>query len=1064
MDNGLEAILAPSLAPLFLRPERVGMPSAWWAHVPFAFWLTSVSNPTTIVELGTYHGVSYAAFCEVVLSSGSPTRCYAVDTWQGDEHTGRYGDDVFNEFRVFHDQRYGSFSSLIRATFDEAVRQFEDATIDMLHIDGYHTYEAVKHDFETWRPKLSDRAVVLFHDSNVRDRDFGVWRFWSEISKEYPSFEFLHGFGLGVLAVGVHAPSAVRQLCALVTEADIVSIRERFQHIGAPWRLLHDAQSELASVGTREEAAAVERARLLDAVESARLETDRVRVEAEAAHLEADKVRAEAEKAKVELQEALARAKALSARVQSLRTSAEAADRITNQLAARAAERDAILASMTWRATAPLRSIVSRLSPRMHRGLRRAARIAWWAVTPLSLLRRLAVLREVDPYARWVCEYDTLTEGDRAAIHRHIDELARRPLISVIMPVYDTPERYLRESIESVLGQFYPDWELCIADDASTKPHVRQVLEQYRRQDSRIKVVYRAENGHISAASNSALELAAGEFVALLDHDDLLAPHALYAIADAINKHPDADLFYSDEDKIDAAGRRCDPYFKPDWNPELFYSQNFVSHLGVYRTSFIRALGGFRTGFEGSQDYDLALRVTAQTRGPVVHIPHILYHWRLFPGASTYSSIQLDKASAAARRAITEQLSSLGEHASVIESVGGYHRVIRQEPDRWPLVSVIISTRDHVDVLASCIEGLFEKTDYPGLEILIADNDSREPETKSFFENVQRRGVRIFPSPGQFNFSRINNAAAREAKGDILLFLNNDISMIDHSWLKEMIIYAMRPDVGAVGARLLYPDGAVQHAGVVLGLEGVAGHIHLGAARNDPGYFSRLKLVQDISCVTAACMAIRKAVFQQIGGFDEENLAVAFNDVDLCIRIREAGYRIIWTPHAELYHVESKSRGSDLVPSQLKRFRSEEEYMRRRWAKQLACDPFFNPNLSLEGQLPTPAFPPRHSKIWHVRKERVPDRPVTREEQLALIRSSSLFDRDWYLSRYPDVTAAALDPVEHYMSSGAAEGRDPGPNFHTQSYLTRYPDLAKKGINPLVHYIRETSPGPSSRY
>jgi O-antigen biosynthesis protein len=229
MDNGLEAILAPGLTPLFLRPERIGMPSAWWAHVPFAFWLTSVSNPTTIVELGTHHGVSYAAFCEAVLSSGSSTRCYAVDTWLGDEQAGEYGEDVFNEFRDFHDQRYGSFSSLIRATFDEAVRHFEDATIDMLHIDGYHSYEAVKHDFETWRPKLSGRAVVLFHDTNVRDRDFGVWRFWSEISKEYPSFEFLHGFGLGVLSVGVHAPSAVRQLCALMTEADIVSVRDRFQ-------------------------------------------------------------------------------------------------------------------------------------------------------------------------------------------------------------------------------------------------------------------------------------------------------------------------------------------------------------------------------------------------------------------------------------------------------------------------------------------------------------------------------------------------------------------------------------------------------------------------------------------------------------------------------------------------------------------------------------------------------------------------------------------------------------------------------------------------------------------
>ena len=573
-------------------------------------------------------------------------------------------------------------------------------------------------------------------------------------------------------------------------------------------------------------------------------------------------------------------------------------------------------------------------------------------------------------YEHWVRDYDTLDDGDRAAIGVHIKEMKRRPLISVVMPVFNTTDRYLREAIESVLDQLYPHWELCIADDASTMPNVGQALRDYERRDPRIKVAYRAENGHISAASNSALELVGGEFVALLDHDDLLAPHALYMIADAINKCPDADLFYSDEDKINDAGRRSQPYFKTDWNQELLYSQNFVSHLGVYRTSLVRQLGGFRIGLDGSQDYDLALRVTAHTRGPVVHIPHILYHWRLFPSAATFSSLQPDKAATAARRAITEQLASLGETAVVIQSVRGYHRAIRQEPDRWPPVSVIVPTRDHADVLVSCIEGLLEKTDYPNLEIIIADNDSHESETKAVLSNAARHGVKILPSPGPFNFSRINNAAAREATGDILLFLNNDISMIDRSWLKEMIIYAMRSDVGAVGARLLYPDGTVQHAGVILGLGGIAGHIHRGASSSDLGYFARLKVAQDISCVTAACMAIRKAVFEEIGGFDEKNLPIAFNDVDLCIRLRIAGYRIIYTPHAELYHLESKSRGSDLVASQLERFRQETGYMARRWREQLASDPFFNPNLSLENSSPAPAFPPRVGKVWHAYKER----------------------------------------------------------------------------------------------
>jgi GT2 family glycosyltransferase len=538
------------------------------------------------------------------------------------------------------------------------------------------------------------------------------------------------------------------------------------------------------------------------------------------------------------------------------------------------------------------------------------------------------------------------------------------------MPVYETPESYLREAIESVLGQLYPHWELCIADDASTKPHVRTVLEQYCRRDPRIKVITRPVNGHISAASNSALELATGEFVALMDHDDVLAPHALYLVAVSINKHPSADLIYSDEDKLDEAGRRTAPYFKPDWNRELLYAQNLISHLGVYRTSLVRELGGFRRGFEGSQDYDLALRVVAATREPIVHIPHILYHWRVFPGASTFSSTQLAKASDAARRAIAEHLASAGEKATVVPArVYYYHRVIRQPPARWPLVSVIVPTRDRIDLIAPSVLGLLKKTDYPSLELIVADNDSSEPETKAYLAALRRRGARVVSSPGPFNYSRINNAAARAAKGEILLFLNNDTAMIDSSWLKEMVTYAIRPDVGAVGARLLYADGTIQHAGVVLGMGACADHVYRHAQRDELGHACRLQLPQDVSCVTGACMAVSKAAFEAVGGFDEDNLAVTANDVDLCIKIREAGYRIIWTPYAELYHFESKSRGAEDSPEKIARAWREVDYMKARWKEQLASDPFFNPNLSLSSTTPELAFPPRHGKPWQAYKD-----------------------------------------------------------------------------------------------
>jgi len=574
-------------------------------------------------------------------------------------------------------------------------------------------------------------------------------------------------------------------------------------------------------------------------------------------------------------------------------------------------------------------------------------------------------------YADWVREHDTLDESDRIAIRTQVDELPSQPLISVVVPVYDTEEHHLTEMIESVRHQIYTNWELCIADDASSRPHVRRVLEKARLQDPRIKVVYRSDNGHISAASNSACELATGEFVALLDHDDVLPVHALSMVAHAINQHPDSDLFYSDEDKLDAAGRRHDPYFKPEWDEELICCQNFVSHLGVYRRSVMQRVGLFRPGFEGSQDYDLALRVANATRGPIVHIPHVLYHWRRFHGSRTYSSTKLDRASDAARRAIADYLAARGEEVTVVAGAASYHRVIRRDPDVWPLVSVIVPTRDRVDLLGRCVRGLLEGTDYPNLEIIIADNDSCETETHAFFAEVRQRGVRIVACPGEFNFSRINNRASQESSGSILLFLNNDIAMTHTSWLKEMIHHAVRPGVGAVGARLLYPDGRIQHAGVLLGFMGAAGHMYRGAAGDDLGYQARLKLSQCVSCVTGACMAVPRTVFDSVGGFDE-NLPVDFNDVDLCIKMRRAGYRIIWTPYAELYHAESSSRGPAVLRLQVDANRQAADYIQRRWGAELGGDPCSNPNLSRDSLRPELAFPPAIVKPWLAVKEKPP--------------------------------------------------------------------------------------------
>lgn len=573
-------------------------------------------------------------------------------------------------------------------------------------------------------------------------------------------------------------------------------------------------------------------------------------------------------------------------------------------------------------------------------------------------------------YARWIEAYDTLTEADLEAMHSHIGQMRVSPRISVVMPTYNTRIAFLREAIASVRAQLYPHWELCIADDASTDPAVWRLLQDAAASDHRIKVTRRTSNGHISAASNTALALATGDFVALMDHDDLLAPQALYEVAAALEVRPDLDLIYSDEDKIDDDGRRFEPYFKTDWNPELMLGQNMVSHLGVYRRDLLLRVGGFREGLEGSQDYDLALRVAAATQPERIHhIPVVLYHWRQQAGASSFSEADQERCGVAAQRAVQEHLDLQGSGA-VVDRIArtAWLRVRRALPEPAPLVSIIVPTRDRADVLARCAEGVLRGTDYPALELLVVDNDSVEPATFDLFDELARDPrVRIIRAPGAFNYARINNLAAAQARGEILLLLNNDIAITAASWLGEMVGHAVRPEVGAVGARLLYPDGRVQHGGVVLGVgraPQVAGHLYVGAASDDRGYFSHLALARNVSAVTAACLAVRRSVFNQVGGFDEANLAVAFNDVDLCLKIQDLGYQIIWTPHAELIHLESASRGSDFSPEQRERFEREVAHMRARWGWRLDHDPFYGPNFARESGDYRLATPPRREPPW----------------------------------------------------------------------------------------------------
>jgi len=570
-------------------------------------------------------------------------------------------------------------------------------------------------------------------------------------------------------------------------------------------------------------------------------------------------------------------------------------------------------------------------------------------------------------YSAWIGGDGGLTAADRVAIRKHIGALAQTPLISVVMPVYNPNIKHLSEAIESVRRQLYEHWELCIADDASSDPDVRRVLEEFAEVDPRIKVSFRNSNGHISAASNTAIALATGEYVALLDQDDLLAEHALYYVATELATHPEAMLLYSDEDKIDEAGQRREPYHKPDWNYRLLLSQNFVSHLGVYRTDVVRRLGGFRKGFEGSQDHDLTLRVIEHARPEqICHIPVVLYHWRAAPGSTATDPQAKDYAWRAGRAAVAEHLERTGVRATVGRAtVGAFYRVQYELPTDPPLVSVIIPTRDQCALLRQCLESIRSKSTYANYETVVVDNQSVDEDAKEYLKTLRKQpGVSVIRYDKPFNYSAINNLAVRHAKGEIICLLNNDTEVISEGWMEEMIGLLMQPKVGVVGARLLYSDGTVQHGGVLVGVGGVGNHAHLGCARNDPGYFGRAWLAQEYSAVTAACLMTRKSLYQELDGLNEKDLPVAFNDVDFCLRAREAGYRVVWTPYAELYHHESKSRGKDDSPEKRARFEKEIAYMRRRWAALMENDPYYNPNLSYQRPDFSLSHVPRTPKPW----------------------------------------------------------------------------------------------------
>lgn len=527
-----------------------------------------------------------------------------------------------------------------------------------------------------------------------------------------------------------------------------------------------------------------------------------------------------------------------------------------------------------------------------------------------------------------------------------------QPKLSIVIPAYKTPEKYLREMLDSILHQTYKNWEVCVANGSPKGEGrtVEKVMKQYGEKDARFRYCNIGENLGISGNTNAAIEMADGDYIVLADHDDTLPEHALFEVAAAINDHPQSDVIYSDEDKLDMdGGALFDPHFKPDFNPDLLTSVNYICHLFVVKRELLEQIGGFRHEFDGAQDYDFIFRCTEAAK-EIRHIPKVLYHWRCHQDSTASNPESKLYAFEAGARAIMAHYERCGIPAKKVEKgvdYGIYHTTF--EIQGTPLVSVVIPNKDHHKDLDLCMRSMITRATYQNLEFVVIENNSTEPETFAYYEKIQKEfpQVRVVTWEREFNYSAINNFGAQYAKGEYLLFLNNDTEIIEPSMIEEMLGFCQREDVGITGARLLYQDDTIQHAGVVVGFGGIAGHTFIGLHEAENSYFHRAMCAQDYSAVTAACMMTKASVFREVGGFTEE-LAVAFNDIDYCMKVRAAGKLVVYAPYAKLYHYESKSRGLEDTPEKVARFNREIAIFARRWPGILQeGDPYYNPNLTL---------------------------------------------------------------------------------------------------------------------
>ncbi|GEM_PF-1519716 len=1041
----------------YVPKEHAGLnASAWLEHLPFAHVLVRALQPSSLLELGTHWGASYFCFCETVNAASIPCRCVAVDSWVGEEHSGSYGEEVFAHVSSYNTAHYAAFSELWRMSFDDAAKRVEDGSLDLLHLDGLHSYEAVRHDFDTWWPKLRAGGVMLLHDTHCYHEGFGVWKLWAELEAEQSHhFSFLHGYGLGLLVK--EPPSELHPfLQELCSGKQTDSLRALFARLGGD---IHAGRSQALERAQVQQELQVQETRIQQLeqqlqkelqLRESRLRTADQELQTQMKQVSALEARlGEGERQIRELesleQQSRRDAQQLQLTLQELTQQEQSLERQRQQvqeaLNREQLAQDQVRRSLSWRLTSPLRLLL-RLTQAMRghphslcfsvdspgKGLRPVLaprlQVHGWCFVRSSLTlveqvfvqvgaRRILCSREVreDVAARHALPenevgfraYVELTPGKHffqilaevdgsreALVERWIqvdaDEVvheeapertepeaetqrlyrawcqrnrwnvkrrlllqnkltqAASPRISVVMPVYQPELRFLKAAVCSVQEQVYPHWQLCIADDGSEDLELRSYLEELAAADDRIRVCFREENGHISAATNSAAALADGEWIAFLDQDDALSPDALGELALRMQASPDLDLIYSDEDKIDAEGRRSDPQFKPAWSPELLLSFMYIGHLFALRRSLFESLGGSREGFEGSQDYDLALRAAEQARA-VGHVNKVLYHWRAIPGSLAFGGDAKQYSMDAGLRALQEALNRRGIPAKALQpdwakqmQCGYYSHAFA---DEGPSVAILIPTRNQAQLLSRLLQSI-EQSSYASYTVYILDNGSEDAESLRLFESCGYPRLRIESPASGFNYADLHNQAVSMLSEELLLFLNNDTEVIHPEWLSQMVGVLQMEGVGAVGARLLYADGSLQHAGVLQRLHGgLPGHAFKHTEGEDIGYLGQSRVLRTVSAVTAACMLMRREEFLDMGGFDAEAFAISYNDADLCARLRQRGRRIVYAPSAELLHHEGQSRGTTA-------YLNEEVAYLQRYAD--LSEPYYSAHFRQEGE------------------------------------------------------------------------------------------------------------------